>query len=192
MASSIGLSWVWVTGLITFALGIACGAGFTYLMAGNTRRRTSDLKEKLDQLQQELDGYRDQVGQHFRKTSELVQAMTDSYRNVYEHLAKGSHPAWILHSTPNSIRNQTPIPRYPTPISQTLFQTRKPTAWMTWLRTPFSATHPGFPTCTLKNVLVTIHRQRNPPALGSLAMLPDINALPGSQVATTARHRNTE
>ncbi len=90
MASSIGLSWVWVTGLITFALGIACGAGFTYLMAGNSRRRTSDLKEKFDQLQQELDGYRDQVGQHFRKTSELVQAMTDSYRNVYEHLAKGS------------------------------------------------------------------------------------------------------
>jgi len=90
MASGIGLSWVWVTGLITFALGIACGAGFTYLIAGNNRRRTSELQEKLDQLQQELDGYRDQVGQHFRKTSELVQAMTDSYRNVYEHLAKGS------------------------------------------------------------------------------------------------------
>jgi len=90
MASSIGLSWIWVTGLITFALGIACGAGFTYLMAGNNRRRTSELQEKFDQLQQELDGYRDQVGQHFRKTSELVQAMTDSYRNVYEHLAKGS------------------------------------------------------------------------------------------------------
>lgn len=90
MASGIGLSWVWVTGLITFALGIACGAGFTYLITGNSRRRTSELQEKLDQLQQELDGYRDQVGQHFRKTSELVQAMTDSYRNVYEHLAKGS------------------------------------------------------------------------------------------------------
>ena len=90
MASGIGLSWVWVTGLITFAVGIACGAGITYLMAGNSRRRTSELQEKFDQLQQELDNYRDQVGQHFRKTSELVQAMTDSYRNVYEHLAKGS------------------------------------------------------------------------------------------------------
>jgi hypothetical protein len=90
MASGIGSNWVWVTGLITFALGIACGAGFTYLLATNSRRRTTELQEKLDQLQQEFDGYRDQVGQHFRKTSELVQAMTDSYRNVYEHLAKGS------------------------------------------------------------------------------------------------------
>ena len=90
MASGIGLSWVWVTGLITFAFGIACGTGFTYLITGNSRRRTSELQEKLALLQQELDGYRNQVGQHFRKTSELVQAMTDSYRNVYEHLAKGS------------------------------------------------------------------------------------------------------
>ncbi|GMQ86936.1 MAG: hypothetical protein BMS9Abin08_0134 [Gammaproteobacteria bacterium] len=90
MVSSIGSSWIWATGLITFVLGIVCGAGFTYLMAGNSRRRTAELQARLDQLQQEIDGYRDQVGRHFRKTSELVQAMTDSYRNVYEHLAKGS------------------------------------------------------------------------------------------------------
>ncbi|MFQ5643593.1 MAG: YhcB family protein [Thiogranum sp.] len=70
--------------------GACCGAGLTYLMAGSNRRRAIELQEKLDQLQQELDDYRDQVGQHFRKTSELVQAMTDSYRNVYEHLARGS------------------------------------------------------------------------------------------------------
>ncbi|GMQ83500.1 MAG: hypothetical protein BMS9Abin06_0235 [Gammaproteobacteria bacterium] len=90
MVSSIGSSWIWATGLITFVLGIACGAGFTYLMTGNNRRRTTELQARLDQLQQEFDGYRDQVGRHFRKTSELVQSMTDSYRNVYEHLAKGS------------------------------------------------------------------------------------------------------
>ncbi len=90
MVSGIGSNWVWVAGLIVFALGVASGTGFTYLMTVNTRRRTIELQEKLNQLQQELDIYRDQVGQHFRKTSELVQAMTDSYRNVYEHLAKGS------------------------------------------------------------------------------------------------------
>jgi len=90
MASGIDSSWVWATGLIAFLLGIACGAGFTYLMSGSGRRRTTDLQEKLDQLQQEFDSYRDQVGQHFQKTSELVQTMTDSYRSVYEHLASGS------------------------------------------------------------------------------------------------------
>jgi len=90
MASGIGSSWIWATALITFALGIGCGAAFTYLMSGNGRRRTNELQEQLDQLQQEFDSYRDQVGLHFRKTSELVQTMTDSYRNVYEHLARGS------------------------------------------------------------------------------------------------------
>jgi len=90
MASGIESSWVWVTGFVVFAVGIVCGAAFTYLKLGNGRRRTTELQEKLDQLQQEFDSYQDQVGQHFRKTSQLVQTMTDSYRSVYEHLASGS------------------------------------------------------------------------------------------------------
>ncbi len=90
MASGIDMGWVWAIGVVTFALGIACGAAFAYLMSGNGRRRTTELQEELGQLQQEFNSYRDQVGEHFRKTSELVQTMTDSYRNVYEHLASGS------------------------------------------------------------------------------------------------------
>ncbi|MEA2079333.1 MAG: DUF1043 family protein [Pseudomonadota bacterium] len=89
MASGIDLSWAWAVGLITFAFGIACGIGIAYLMLGN-RRRTQELQDKLDTLQQEFDSYHDQVGQHFLKTSELVQNMTESYRDVYEHLATGS------------------------------------------------------------------------------------------------------
>ena len=90
MVSSIDSGWVWMIGVVTFAVGIVCGAAFSFLMSGNGRRRTTELQVKLDQLQQEFDNYRDQVGEHFRKTSELVQTMTDSYRNVYEHLASGS------------------------------------------------------------------------------------------------------
>jgi len=89
MASGIELSWVWIIGLITFACGIACGIGIAYLMPGY-RRRTQELQEKLQSLQQEFDNYHDQVGQHFLKTSELVQKMTESYRDVYEHLSTGS------------------------------------------------------------------------------------------------------
>lgn len=90
MANGIDLGWVWAIGFATFALGIVCGAAVAFLMSGNGRRHTSELQQKLDQLQQEFDSYQDQVGQHFQKTSELVQTMTDSYRNVYEHLASGS------------------------------------------------------------------------------------------------------
>ena len=89
MTSGIELNWVWAIGLITLVCGIACGIGITYLMPGN-RRRAQELQEKLQGLQQEFDSYHDQVGQHFLKTSDLVQKMTESYRDVYEHLSTGS------------------------------------------------------------------------------------------------------
>jgi len=109
MASGIDLSWAWAIGLITFACGIACGIGIAYLMPGS-RQRTQELQEKLQSLQQEFDSYHDQVGQHFQQTSELVQKMTESYRDVYEHLAIGSQ---VLCQTPvNTPRLD--IPEHPT------------------------------------------------------------------------------
>ena len=112
--SGIEMSWAWAVGLITFAFGIACGIGIAYLMPGN-RRRAQELQDKLENLQQEFDGYHDQVGQHFLKTSELVQKMTESYRDVYEHLATGSQ---ALCQTPvNTPRLD--IPEHPTLESRT-------------------------------------------------------------------------
>jgi len=109
MASGIDLSWAWAIGLTTFVCGIACGIGIAYLMPGN-RRRAQELQEKLQRLQQEFDSYHDQVGQHFLKTSDLVQKMTESYRDVYEHLATGSQ---TLCQTPvNTPRLD--IPEHPT------------------------------------------------------------------------------
>ena len=109
MTSGIDLSWAWAIGLITFACGIACGIGITYLMPGN-RRRAQELQEKLQSLQQEFDSYHGQVGQHFQQTSELVQKMTESYRDVYEHLATGSQ---VLCQNPvNTPRLD--IPEHPT------------------------------------------------------------------------------
>ncbi len=89
MPSGVDLTWVWVIGLISLAVGIGLGAGVAYLALGSFRR-ARELKTKLDALQQEHDAYRDQVAQHFLKTSQLVQRMTDSYRDVYKHLAASS------------------------------------------------------------------------------------------------------
>ena len=109
MTSGIDLSWTWAVGLITFAFGIVCGIGVAYLVPGN-RRRTQELENKVNSLQQEYDSYHEQVGQHFLKTSELVEKMTESYRDVYEHLATGSQ---ALCQTPvNTPRLD--IPEHPT------------------------------------------------------------------------------
>ncbi len=89
MESGIDMSWAWGMGLIGFAFGVACGVGIGYLTLCNSRR-SQQLQEKCDALQADFDAYRGQVGQHFLRSSELVQKMTDSYREVYEHLASGS------------------------------------------------------------------------------------------------------
>lgn len=83
--SSLG----WAIGLAGFAFGIALGAGISLLLGGG-RKRVHQLEEQLAELERQYDKYRHEVTQHFRTTSELVQKMTDSYRDVYEHLAGGS------------------------------------------------------------------------------------------------------
>lgn len=89
MDGSISSSWAWGIGLICFAFGIGGGVLLAYFLPGN-RRRAEELEQQLADQQRQLDNYRGQVSQHFRQTSELVQKMTDSYRDVYEHLASGS------------------------------------------------------------------------------------------------------
>jgi len=85
MDSVINSNWVWAIGLISFVIGVGVG----FLMRGN-RRRVHELEEELATVERQFNDYRLQVTRHFRTTSELVQKMTDSYREVYEHLAGGS------------------------------------------------------------------------------------------------------
>ncbi len=89
MESGFSLSWAWGVGLISFAFGLAVGIVAAYLTTGN-RQRIQELESRLASTQQKFDSYREQVSQHFMKTSDLVQKMTSSYRDVYEHLASGS------------------------------------------------------------------------------------------------------
>ena len=81
---------LWAIGILGLLLGIGLGAIVTYtLMARNSR--THRLQRELNQLSERFTDYRDQVGQHFMHTSDLVKEMTRSYRAVYEHLATGAH-----------------------------------------------------------------------------------------------------
>lgn len=89
MDSGFDSSWSWAIGLIGFAFGLALGSGIGFLLRGG-RRRVQELEEELAALERQFNDYRQQVARHFRTTSELVQKMTDSYRDVYEHLASSS------------------------------------------------------------------------------------------------------
>lgn len=80
---------VWVTGFICLAAGAVAG----YFLAGRVNAgptRIAELEQQLQDMQRSNARYRDEVSEHFSTTADLVQQMTDSYRDVYQHLASGA------------------------------------------------------------------------------------------------------
>lgn len=82
-------SWFWGTSLIAFAFGSVFGIGFAmFFLQGFGRAKKLQLE--VDRLEKELEEYKSQVTDHFKQTSTLVHKMTESYRDVYQHLATSS------------------------------------------------------------------------------------------------------
>lgn len=80
---------LWLTAFGCLAVGIAIG----FVLAGRTTsnpEKISDLEQQLQELQRSHAHYREEVSEHFSTTAELVQQMTDSYKDVYQHLATGA------------------------------------------------------------------------------------------------------
>ena len=67
------------------AVGFALGR-FTH----PAQRRCRELEGELAALEGRFDGYKEEVGRHFARTSELVHGLTLQYRAVYDHLAEGA------------------------------------------------------------------------------------------------------
>lgn len=80
---------VWLTGIGCLAVGMVIGYFFAGRINSNPTKVT-ELEQKLQDLQRSHDRYRDEVSEHFSTTAELVQQMTESYRDVYQHLASGA------------------------------------------------------------------------------------------------------
>jgi uncharacterized membrane-anchored protein YhcB (DUF1043 family) len=93
---------IWAVGFLSFALGLVLGCIGAYLFLGRYSH-TAELREELGELRERFSDYRDQVTQHFMRTSELVQEMTQSYRAVYEHLATGAQELCEGEVTPPSL-----------------------------------------------------------------------------------------
>lgn len=81
--------------LATPALWIGLGAGLILgLLAGLVAQKflqsRRDGGRTVAAVQQEMDEYREQVQEHFERTSDLFRNLTESYRDVYEHLSGGA------------------------------------------------------------------------------------------------------
>lgn len=77
---------IWIIGVVALAIGLLIG----YLLGRAGKGDDSALQQQLDQARQELDAYRLQVAGHFAETAQLVNRMTESYRDVYAKLATGA------------------------------------------------------------------------------------------------------
>jgi uncharacterized membrane-anchored protein YhcB (DUF1043 family) len=64
------------------------------LMAGRrtagVAKKHRDLTLKLDQVMQDKKAYEDDVVEHFSETAKLLNNLTESYREVHNHLAQGA------------------------------------------------------------------------------------------------------
>lgn len=81
----------WITGIafLSFFLGVGLGL-IIMAFAGRDTKRAAKLQEELNRVTARFEEYRQEVGQHFEKTSDLFQDLTERYRTFYEHLAGGA------------------------------------------------------------------------------------------------------
>lgn len=80
---------VWQISFISLIAGAMIGA-LAYRLLSPSVKQASKIKADLDQTREELTSYKASVSQHFDKTSELVNDLTQNYVRVYQHLADGA------------------------------------------------------------------------------------------------------
>jgi len=80
---------IWLVAVACLAVGVVIGVVFASRL-GSSPSRVQELENQIRDLKETHDGYRDNVSDHFSMTADLVQHMTESYREVYQHLASGA------------------------------------------------------------------------------------------------------
>lgn len=80
----------WEYTLIGLVVGIIIGA--IAMRFGNRKlRQQQTFQHELDKSKAELDRYREKLTSHFVHSAELLDNMTDDYRQLYQHIAKSSN-----------------------------------------------------------------------------------------------------
>ncbi|OQX36461.1 MAG: hypothetical protein B0D91_09020 [Oceanospirillales bacterium LUC14_002_19_P2] len=79
-----------MTGGLAFFTGLLMGMVINHLLGGS-RTGSSQLRKQLDKAEAELNEYKEKVADHFSTTAHLVNRMTESYRDVHEHMAASAN-----------------------------------------------------------------------------------------------------
>lgn len=80
---------IWLVGLGCLLTGAVIGAVlFRMLMSDEAKVR--ELEEQLQALSEEHEQYKSNVHHHFSSSAQLLGRLTDSYRDVFLHMAEGA------------------------------------------------------------------------------------------------------
>jgi len=77
-----------ITGVICLLVGAGLGALTLYVF--RTKLLGRGIEQRLHEAESSLQGYQRDVAEHFAQTSQLVNNLTNAYRDVHEHLANGA------------------------------------------------------------------------------------------------------
>ena len=80
---------IWQIGIIALIAGAMIGA-LAYRLLAPSVKQADKTKSELDTAREELSSYKASVDNHFDKTAELVNDLTQNYVKVYRHLAEGA------------------------------------------------------------------------------------------------------
>lgn len=80
---------VWLIGLGCLLTGAVIGA-VMYKMLMSDEARIRALEEELHTLSEEHENYKNNVHSHFSSSAQLLGKMTESYREVFLHMAEGA------------------------------------------------------------------------------------------------------
>ena len=80
---------IWLAAIAALAVGIVIGVVFASRL-NTSPSRVHELENQIRNLKENHIEYEDSVSDHFIMTAELVQHMTESYKEVYQHLATGA------------------------------------------------------------------------------------------------------
>ncbi len=80
---------IWLTAIACLAAGMVIGVVFSSRL-NSSASRVQELENQIRDLKDNHLSYKDNVSDHFSMTADLVQHMTESYREVYQHLASGA------------------------------------------------------------------------------------------------------
>lgn len=75
-----------IVGAVALIVGILIGKS----LGGGSSAAQQSLEKELESTKEELEKYKLQVTEHFSKTADLVNNMTESYKDVYRHLAESA------------------------------------------------------------------------------------------------------